>query len=289
MSGKSLTRPVTSGELFPIAAEPDVTRMIFRRARRDRYPDGKMIIDEPISSIDREIIARRMRDLTPGLAPARRGDIAQQVTALFAGFRESRFADDDEAQATVAQYVRTLEGLPFFAIARACLRFARAEVKPEEVRAKTLAVDRAPDCTHLRIVAEKIARPHWDELSVGSMLLSARFQPRAAPETAEQRAEKAVAIKRANEEFQCAMANKELDRIAEENRARERSADDLKNRQRDALIDDYRRRGLEPVYADEGKTVVVSLPMMLHQGWRIEETRFGGEVQNKLVKREEVP
>jgi hypothetical protein len=34
---------------------------------------------------------------------------------------------------------------------------------------------------------------------------------------------------------------------------------------------EYRRAGLDPVYADEERQVVVSLPMMLHMGWRVEE------------------
>ena len=37
------------------------------------------------------------------------------------------------------------------------------------------------------------------------------------------------------------------------------------------LLREYTQRGLNPVYADEDRTIVVSLPMMLHIGWRIEK------------------
>ena len=36
------------------------------------------------------------------------------------------------------------------------------------------------------------------------------------------------------------------------------------------LLKEYAERGLDPVYADEERQVVVSLPMMLHVGWRVD-------------------
>ena len=39
---------------------------------------------------------------------------------------------------------------------------------------------------------------------------------------------------------------------------------------KNAMIAEYRERGFDPVYADEDHTIVVSLPMMLANGWRVE-------------------
>lgn len=37
------------------------------------------------------------------------------------------------------------------------------------------------------------------------------------------------------------------------------------------LIDQYRMFGLEPIFGDSTGEMVISLPMLLKQGWRIEE------------------
>ena len=70
----------------------------------------------------------------------------------------------------------------------------------------------------------------------------------------------------AREAAKIAMTEAEID-------AKEQEATTAGALERDHVekIRQYRERGLDPVYADEEHTIVVSLPMMLHMGWQIGE------------------
>lgn len=260
----------TSADLYPIPHEPEVTRLIFNRVRRDRDPEtGKMIIEQPLSADERHMIDQRLQTLAGPLAPAKRREIAAVIAQNFTGLGGEKIGSDEELAAIVTQYVKVMEGLPLFAVTRACLRFARGEVTADELGEKELRKGMRPPTSFLRIVAEKIARSYWDEASLGSMLLHAKIAPSApSEEQMARRAEKAKAViaEVAKRNAEVALRDAESD-AAMRDAATARRLD----RDRQEKIAEYENAGLDPVYADDDKTIVCSLPMMLHMGWRIGE------------------
>lgn len=271
MNQRALTArgPTTSDELYPIAVDHEASRLIFGRARRDRDPEtGKMVIEEPLSSAERQIVDQRLRELAGPLAPAKPREIAAVISQTFTGLGGEKIESDEELAAIMTQYVKAMAGLPLFAVARACGRFARGEVTAAELGEKELRKGMRPPTSFLRIVAEKIVRPHWDEASVGSMVLNAKIAPPPASE--EEMARRAEKAKAAIAEITKKAAERALEDAAKN--AVERSAAETRRIERDrkARIAEYEAKGLDPVFADEDHRVVVSLPMMLNMGWRIE-------------------
>lgn len=259
--------PASSSELYPVPSEPELTRWMFGRSRRNRDATGHMLIPEPLTALERQTVESRLRALAGPLAPAKRGEIAAAVRETFAGFLA--LEGDAGAAAVVAQYVVTLKGLPLFAIRRACLRFAQGYVTAEELGEKTISNRGRPNTAQLRIVAEAVVRPHWDEASCASLLLGARVEP---PEpTPEERARTAAAIEAKHAELTARLAQSNLEEGQRELADRERARTTAGRRDREAREAEYRARGLEPVYADPARTIVVSLPMMLASGATIEE------------------
>ncbi|MDO8535055.1 MAG: hypothetical protein Q7S17_10000 [Xanthobacteraceae bacterium] len=266
----------TSSELYPIPDEPEVRRMIFRLARRERDPSsGKMVIEAPLTSIERQQIDRRLHTLAAPLAPAKAGQIRDAVLQMLAGFNTAKTGNDDEAKAITTQYVKAMAGLPAFAVMRACLRFARGEVSADELGEQRIIKGIHPPTSYLRIIAEKIARQYWDEALIGSMLLHAQIAPPPISEgEKERRAAKAQAAK---DEIHRASAAIALKDAASDAAKRDSATARRLDRDRQDKIAEYAAAGLDPVYADEEHTLICSLPMMIHMGWKI------GEIDGRKV------
>lgn len=270
----------SSTALYPIPDDPEIRKFIFGRARRARDENGKMIVPVGLSAIEREMVIKRLRVLAAGLGPAENRLIKSAVLELFSGMAATE-SDDLGAAATAAQFVSVLRGLPYFAIKRACDRFARGEVTAEDVGEKT-APSKAyrPSTAQLRIVAEAIARPHWDEASVGSLLLEAVVErPIKKSEDSKERAEQF------RQTFQQQVAQAELADRDRTEWARLIAEAEQFNRDRDARIAEYRNNGLEPVFSDASKILVTSLSMMLRNGWRVEDGLNGKSI---LVRPKEI-
>lgn len=268
--------PGTSAELYPIPDETEVRRFIFGRVRRQRDPaTGKMVIDSHLTTVERELIQKRLRTLAGPLEPAKDGKIRSAVLQMFSGLGGQKVASDEEGAAIVAQYVVTLRGLPLFAIRQACLRFARGEVTAAELGEDTIIKGIRPATAYLRIVAEKVVRPYWDEASLGSMLLSALVQ---LPAPAKTEANREEVRKMVEDTARKLAAADEADRRkqVEEGIRRE---DEHRKRQRQMVLAEYDARGLDPVYWDkEKKTMPVALPTLFSMGWTIEEGPGGKPV-----------
>ncbi len=271
MTTKAMTvaGTVTTSELYPIPDEPEVRRLIFGKARTARDPsNGKMIIEAPLTVIERQQIDRRLHVLAGPLSPAKPSQIRDAVLQMLAGFNTAKTGSDDEAKAIVTQYVQTLKGLPAFAVMQACLRFAQGKVTAEDVGEDRIIKGIHPPTSYLRIIAEKIARQYWDEASVGSMLLHAQIAP--PPISDDEKARRAAKAKAAREEMAAAAANIALKVATSDAAIRDAASARRIDRDRQEKIAEYATAGLDPVYADEDRTIICSLPMMLHMGFHIE-------------------
>ena len=232
-----------------------------------------MLLPTLLNGAEREMINRRLGMITPHLVPADRRKIKEQVVQMMSGFG-SASGDDDGAMATIAQFVKIMEGLPLFAIQRACMRWAAGDVKPDEVHEQSLRRGFPPSTAQLRIVAENIARPHRDEAATAHALLNAKKAP-----DPKDKSEDAKARVRAMHTD----ARRSLDGYTEAERqiAREeaeRAEQRRIERGNTAIIEKYRAAGLDPVYLDDAKTMPVSLEMMLLNGHYIETLSDGKAV-----------
>ncbi len=263
------TAPPSTSELYPIAEDAEVTKHIFRRTRKDRDENGTMIIPSALTMIEREMISKRLHAIAPHLKPATMGQIKKAVAEMLVGFGAIRAAADAEAAAVIAKFAEAMQDLPIYAIRRACLRFSRGEVRKDEVGAKKdLDVGSPPTTAQLRMVAEAIARPDRDEATIASMLLRAKVTEErdlSDEEVAKRREHAERVRKEFAEQVKAQSGETEFERDERERREHRHMS-----RQRQDLIAEYEEQGLEPQFADDSRETVVSLAMMLRNGWLIE-------------------
>lgn len=229
-----------------------------------------MIIPTPLSIVERQMFSSRRSKLAPVLAPAGSREIRALLKQAFAGW----FSMEDEmgASAVLAQYSAVLRGLPLFAIHQALQKFVMGQVTAADVHSeKDPRKGYRPAQDHLRIVAEKIARPHWDEAKACDLLLNAVVVLEEAPRTEQAKAHAMEVAEAVRRQTEATVAAQDL-RDAE---AKARNAERVASANAALILAEYRRHGISPVYADAAKTVPVSLPMLLRNGYRIET--FGSE------------
>lgn len=232
--------------LYPIPQDPETTKFIFSRARGDRDEHGSMLLDRPLTGAEREVVHKRMRAVAPHLANAKPAELRKALLEVFPG------DDKDEAKARAAALADAMKGLPLFAVRRAALQLSQQGVK-------------APDRVQLRTAAEAAARPHWNEVSVASLLLRARKNPSAAPNEGE----RARVIAGFGELLATLQAGEEQSPLGEHMRRRRTKRMIRADRERRAR--DYQAEGLEPVFADKGQRIVVSLPLLERLGWTVKQ------------------
>ena len=258
----------TTDELYPIPEAPEVRKLIFGMATRDRDENGKMLMLRALTTPEREAISNRMHQLAGPLAPAADGKIKAAINQMFLGLGGSATGDDMEAAAMLAQYVATMRGLPLFAIKQACGRFARGEVTADEVGEERIIKGIRPSTAYLRIVAEKIARRYWDEASVGSLVLNGVVALPPPVKTEASREHVAKVIK----ETAAKLAEQDLEERKRDVADGIRREDEATRRHRETILADYEARGLEPVYWDPAtKKMLVAVSTLLTMGWTIED------------------
>jgi len=239
--------------LYPVPLNDEATKFIFARARPARDEHGTMLLAAPLTAPEREIIRKRMHEIAPALASAKPAELRKALLEIFPD------VERDVAKKRAKALAEGMEGLPLFAVRRAALKLSQAGISsPERVR--------------LRTEAEAIARPHWNEASVASLLLRAKKNPDAPPNEAER--ERVVAGFAA---LQAKLA--EAGKVDDEAK-RAALTERMNERDREWQIGCYREEGLAPVFADAEERYVVSIPLLLSLGWRIEEV--GG--RNVLVR-----
>lgn len=230
--------------LYPIPRNDEATKFIFARARPDRDERGTMLLAATLSAGEREVVHGRIKQIAPSLANAKPAELRKALLEVFPD------EDKDAAKKRAAALAGAMQGLPLFAVRRAALKLSQAGV-------------RAPDRVQLRTEAEAVARPYWNEVSVGSLLLHARKKPGATPNEAER--ERVIA---GFEALSASLAQRAEDGEVEGRACR---TDRLMAEHRGLHVSDYEAEGLAPVFADPDAQIVVSLPLLLSLGWRIEE------------------
>lgn len=232
--------------LYPIPENAEMTKFILGRARRARDEHGRMLLDRLLDKTEREIVQLRIHELAAPLKEAKRADVARELLAIFPD------VEVDVAKARAKSLAEGMDGLPMFAIKRAALQMSQRGVT-------------APERVALRTEAENVARPYWNEASIGSMLLHARQNPNASPSDAE-RARISAGFDELREILRGQEEESPWGKKARKRRTRMANADARVRR-----IKDYEEVGLEPVFADKAGKIVVSLVLLENLGWHVEQ------------------
>lgn len=258
-----MTRALTTGEVYPLDNDPEfeeTARALLNGAERNIV--GRTILGRAMTKPERAIVQRRQSALNPALVHARASEIKLVVEQMLAGMGMAMM-EMAEAQVLVAQFCVTLSDLPLFAIAQACLRFARGQVRAEELDLKKFPRGYRPTTDQVHAIAEAIAAPRRNEFYVCRALLNAEI---ALPmPTPEQRANGAATL----EKVGAMLAAKSAELDAADMGQRGKALNQIDEMARKSLIREYTSRGLDPVYAAPG--VPTSLSMLLSQGWEIKQ------------------
>jgi hypothetical protein len=142
-------------------------------APRENDRDGTPLLPVLATPAQRGLLMSRQRELLTALAPGKSTEIAKAIAQMLIGFG----AREDEAgsQARVAAYVTVLQHLPLWAVQRACNRFARGDVKPEEIQERYVGRGFPPSTAHVHIIASRIIQGFRDEQADIREVLRARL------------------------------------------------------------------------------------------------------------------
>lgn len=247
--------PSRVAELYPLAHDRAVHDTLRMLLTDERDGQGRRVLRVQPNAAERQMLDQRGRLLAEHLAPAKRGDAARAVNGLLLSFGSSRAAGEEEAAAVLTQYVKVLEGMPIWAIKRACGRFERGEVEPSEVQGK---LDRAfaPSTAQLYAVVEKSVRDfHKERMDI----LDARrgvLEHKIGAEEAKRVAEKTTAWLKRDDPGARAMVEA-TDREKEE--GKKRVALSMQEGNESLILREYARLGIEPVRMPDGRLVSPSL------------------------------
>lgn len=256
----------TVAELYPAAISTDLNDLLYALLTDQKDRDGRPVIRRCLSQTERDRLLERQRVLERFLVRGSQSQIAGAVARLLSGFEPGKNVSESDSQVIVAQYAFSLKELPIFAIERACTRFATGSVTPVEIGAKHIDVARAPSSASIAMIARELIRPLQRELTRIAATLRGVTVP--LPVSEEQRLADQDRIAASLEEFKASQAQ-------EDDTRRRELAEGLRARALDAVLEDYRRAGIEP----PTKGVVMAIPTLLHMGFKIEE--IGG--RNVLV------
>lgn len=248
-----------SPDLYPPAKTPEIKQLI----------DVALVDDNtlrrPLRSDDRRALQDRRAMLSRWAIPATPKEIKSTVARCFLGMGGAA-TTPEEAQMVMAQYVTELQGLPAWAIERACSKFARGEVRPEDVGAVRIETGLRPSTAHIRIVARDLVRSMDDELRmIGKILRASDPIPESTAEDRSAVARRAEAWRKRNgisADEPCS----DVDRRA--------VLDDLARRMRVRIQREYEAAGL-PVPEDAPDRPVRSLSLLLSLGAEIIERPDG--------------
>jgi hypothetical protein len=258
-------------ELYPKPMSLDLQELL-KHIISFTATDGSITLRRALAKREKDELAARMGELRKWLQPAENTHkIAQDVSAMLMGFGGPS-TTKDEAEMIVTQYVAALQGLPYWAVARACMRFASGMVTAEEL-GETLVRGFRPSTAQLAVVARKFIEPLTEEVAKVSAVIIARAEL-PLPDNSQTPEERAAYIKDSLIDFRGKMQSIDADAELEK----------IKRRQRECTIREAEQRVRE--YVDAGLdppsgAFPASLPMMIKMGWKIKEIAAGKRV---LVK-----
>jgi hypothetical protein len=205
--------------------------------------DGSaVVLRREATAIERGHLRMRQRDLHMLLRPLSLEDrkhAAKALAAMFLGFPNLRTT---EHTAIVTAYIMALEQYPLFAIIEACEDVVRGRVDD-------LNPDFAPTAPRLCDLATRHVLPLRAELAVVEKALTAKYE--INPVSPEERERIAVKLR------ELADAMMERDKVQRREHLIHQAVV-LQEANTKALLDEYRRLGIDPVYADADQKILLS-------------------------------
>lgn len=254
---------------------PDLEAARLADSFRPVHEGQHVVIDRKPTDAERAILEKRLAAINAELLPistnaAARGAAAEVIAGLLVGYGYAR--GDKRAAQTVTVYVNHLETVPLFAVRAACEDVKSGRVFDTDKRTGNrvpLSPDKEPSTIRLRAVAQR----HVDVLKTErwrfQRVLTAKIAP--PPISDVERARVAAGFEALKDELVTRNAETNL---AEQAASAAVAEADLK-RIREAILAEYRREGLEPVYSDTARTEPTAISLLIALGWRIEDIKGG--------------
>lgn len=261
----------TSAELYPPKCDEAITRLADEIVAFRPAGGGPVELRRALSADERGALTTRANVIDRWLEPGRQSDIATSVSQMMLGFG-GRNASVEDTMEIATQWAHALRDLPGWAVARACLRFGRGEVRAAELGIERLDVGFSPSTAQVHRIAKVIAADAENERArLGAVLKG--VVPTSAPA-------KPMHVDRPgmNAIDAHVLDAKEAAELRDDERfdKQKREAPEIERKANQARADEYRRAGLEPPEAQHG--LIVSLSLKLSMGWRIEEDGRGNRV-----------
>jgi hypothetical protein len=170
----STNSTVPRSTLYPIAFNrqtSDLAASLLASRETDR--DGTPLLPVLATPTQRGLLLSRQRELAAALTPGKSSEIAKAIGQMLIGFGARE--DDAGSRAKIAAYVTVLQHLPLWAVVRACARFSRGDVKPEEIQERFITRGKEPSTAHVHIIASRIVQGFRDEQADIREVLRARL------------------------------------------------------------------------------------------------------------------
>lgn len=236
---------------------PPIPTEAFRALLASLRPIGNEL-PRALTVDETRALQTRSKQLASWIGRGKPDEIKKVVSRCFMGLGGEKVAPEQAAM-MMAQYVLALSDSPLWAIERACMKFARGEVKAADVGARHLEAGMRPSSAHLQMVVKDITEAFDAEIASISKVLAA-FPPRRA-ETDAERAEGLAKTKAWQEQ----KFGKRDNYAPAPDGHRERVRAQLAQRHRDRILREYAEAGL-PVPTGE---IITSLPFLIDMGWTI--------------------
>jgi hypothetical protein len=250
--------PPRVADLYPLRFDRAVDDVLRQVLTPERDGEGRRIVRAKPDADQDRLLGERLGLLMQHMRAAPKGEIARAVLEMLTGFGSSR-GSEQEAAAVVAQYVSVLQNMPLWAIRRACGRFARGEVQPDEIDGK-LDKAFAPSTAQLHTIVEKTAAPFFEETSKIRDARGGVLEHKPDPVALQRMEVKAKRwLDRDDEKA------RELQAAVDRERAgrAERHARELREGNDRMILREYQRLGIEPRYLSDGRLISPTLATQL--------------------------
>lgn len=135
----------------------------------------------------RAALVSRRQELAAAFRPASQDDLEREIASLMASFHSARSVSATEARVTVRKYATDLEGLPLWAVRKACNAITRGMVEG-------LSRDFPPAAPRLVDIVEGVMKHHRKEADQLRMILDAREESTVSPAERARVGEKVIAL-----------------------------------------------------------------------------------------------
>lgn len=206
--------------------------------------NGKPELRRAITVSDKRALEKRMKELNSLLRPTAeasedRKRAAQAIAQMFTGFPSMRNAD---AQGLTAAYLAILEDQPIFAITAACKDVAQGKVE-------AIDPDWPPSSGRVHEQARQHAAAPLLELIRIKKTIDGEVQRRPLDKNEEKRV--GIGLQKMSEDLKAA-DDARMEKLQADQAERQKRYNDA------AILREYRRLGIEPIYADAERRVLVS-------------------------------